>query len=65
MSRRFTSAMALKTSDVVDERATAASYSDIGMCQAAATIVVAPRTASRGRSEFDASTAGVTAAPAG
>src|SRR5262249_3422485 len=32
--RRCTSPIALKTSDVVEERATAQSYSGIGMCQA-------------------------------
>src|SRR4051794_39054251 len=34
MSRRRASAMALKTSDVVEERATAPTYADIDICQA-------------------------------
>src|SRR5437016_641256 len=47
MSRRRPSPIALKTSNVVEERATAPSYSDIGMCQEPARCSCSARRGSR------------------
>src|ERR1041385_8584755 len=47
MSRRCASPIALKTSNVVEERATAALYSDIGICQPAQSLPPAPAAALR------------------